>query len=217
MNYKNSLDENERAMLKKCRVAVVGCGGLGGYIAEMLIRLGVGTIVAVDGDCFDETNLNRQLLCTRETLGTGKAEAVQARAAAINADVRVIAVSEYIDADNALRILDGCDLVIDALDSIDARKTVHDACSELNIHMVYGAIGPWSVQYGIVPPSCGLFDKLGTPSEFHGETIPSFIPALCASYQVCEAVKLLTGNGSELMGKLCSIDMLCNEQTVIEI
>ena len=217
MNYKNSLDEKERLKLRESHVCIVGCGGLGGYIAEMLIRLGVGTITAVDGDCFNESNLNRQLYCTLSSIGKLKSEAVRSRAEDINADIRVIALSEFLTADNAVSILEGCDLVIDALDSIEARHVLHNACSLLSINMVYGAIGPWSVQYGVIPPNSELFSKLSAASEYHGDTVLSFVPALCASYQVCEAVKLLTGNGSELMGKLCSIDLLSGEQTVIEI
>lgn len=217
MNYKNSLDENERLKLKNSRVCIAGCGGLGGYIAEELIRLGTGRIVAVDGDKFDASNLNRQLLCTLETVGTGKADAVKARALAVNPRVQVIAVNEYITADNAEEILSGCDLVIDALDSIEARRILHGACKKQGIPMVFGAIGPWHIQFGVIPPESEMFDKMSSSPDYHGETMLSFVPPLCASYQVGEAVKLLTGNSSELMGRICDIDLMTNEQIVIEV
>ena len=217
MNYKNSLDENERRMLKDSRVCVVGCGGLGGYISELLIRLGVGEIVAVDGDSFDESNLNRQLFCTLEAVGKGKAEAVKARAATINPAVKVTAVSEFLTEENAESIIAGCSLVIDALDTIEARRVLHKACKKLGITMVFGAIGPWHIQFGVIPPQSDMFSKVDTSPEYHGEEMLSFVPALCASYEVNEATKLLTGNTSELMGKMCDIDLMTNEQIIIEI
>ncbi|MDO4816561.1 MAG: HesA/MoeB/ThiF family protein [Bacillota bacterium] len=217
MNYKNSLDEKERLMLKSSRVCIVGCGGLGGYIAELLIRLGVGKIIAVDGDRFDESNLNRQLLCTHDTVGKSKAVAVAERAALINPELEVAAVTEFLDADNAVEILKDCDLVLDALDSIEARRTLHEACKTLGISMVFGAIGPWHIQYGVVLPESKLFSNIVSSPEYHGETMLSFVPASCASLQVSEAVKLLTGNKSELMGKVCDIDLMTNEQIIFEI
>ena len=217
MNFKNSLDENERLRLNKSRVCVAGCGGLGGYIAELLIRLGVGEIVAVDGDSFDESNLNRQLYCTAETVGTGKAEAVKTRAALLNPEVRVTAVKDFITAENAEEIIRGCDLVIDALDTVEARRILHNTCKKLGISMVFGGIGPWTIQFGVVPPESDVFGKMGSAPDYHGEAMLSFVPSLCASYEVCEAVKLLTGNDSELMGKICSIDLMTNEQLIIAI
>lgn len=217
MNYKNSLDEKERLMLKNSRVCVVGCGGLGGYISELLIRLGVGEIVAVDGDKFDKSNLNRQLTCTLETVGRGKAEAVKERASLINPEVSVSAVSEFLTKENAEDIIAGCSLVIDALDTIEARRVLHSACKRLGITMVFGAIGPWHIQFGVVPPESEMFSKVGSSPDYHGEDMLSFVPSLCASYEVNEAVKLLTGNESELMGKMCDIDLMANEQIIIEI
>lgn len=217
MNYKNSLDEKERLMLKNSRVCIVGCGGLGGYIAELLIRLGVGKIIAVDGDKFDESNLNRQILCTLDTIGKSKAEAVAQRAALIDYSVEVTAVTEFLNADNAEDILKDCDLVLDALDSIEARRTLHEACRKLEIPMVFGAIGPWHIQYGVVMPSSEMFSNIASSPDYHGETMLSFVPAFCASCQVNEAVKLLTGNKSELMGKVCDVDLMTNEQIIFEI
>jgi len=216
MNYRDSLDENERLKLKHSRVCVVGCGGLGGHIAELLIRLGVGEIVAVDGDLFDKSNLNRQLLCTLDSIGKGKADAVKARAEAINPQVKVEVYSVFLSKNNAEEILKGCDLAIDALDSFEARRILHGACKSLNIPMIFGGIGPWHIQYGVLPPSSDMFSDVEAPT-YHGETMLSFVPAVCAALEVCEAVKLLTGNTSELMGKVCDMDLMTNEQIIFEI
>lgn len=217
MNYRTSLDERERNKLKQSRVCVVGCGGLGGYIAEYLLRLDVGKLVAVDGDAFSEENLNRQLLCTEKTLGRNKAEAVKSRAQEIKSKTEVEAVSEFLTAENAEKIIADCDVVIDALDSLSSRRILHSACTKAGKPMVFGAIGAWKLQYGVLMPNCGFLAKLEEMPEYHGGDMLSFIPSLCASYQVAEAVKLLIGEKPELENKLCDIDLLTNEKIVIEL
>lgn len=217
MNYRTSLDEKERNCLNESCVCVVGCGGLGGYIAEYLLRLNVGNIVAVDGDRFDESNLNRQILCTDNTLCMNKADAVRLRAREIRSKTEVTAVREFVTAKNAEKIIADCDVVIDALDNLNARRILHSACTKLNKPMVFGAIGAWKLQYGVLMPNCEFLTKLEEMPEYHGEDMLSFIPAMCASYQVSEAVKILIGEKSELENKLCDIDLLANERIVIEL
>ncbi len=217
MNYISSISDCEREKIKNSRVCIAGCGGLGGYIAEYLIRLGVGHIVAVDGDCFDTSNLNRQVLCTAETIGKSKAFEVKNRAALINPDVDVIAVNEYVTEENAERIIAGCDLVIDAFDSFDARKIMHRACSKLGINMLFGAIGAWKLQVGLLTPESTVLSDVPVPPEYHGDSVLSFVPAACAALQVSEAVKLLSGNKSEFVGKLLDIDLMTNEALQIEL
>ena len=217
MNYSNSLSDSEREKIKNSRVCIAGCGGLGGYIAEYLIRLGVGQIVAVDGDCFDASNLNRQVLCTAETIGHSKAFEVKNRAALINPDVQVTAVNEFITAENAEQIIAGSDLVIDAFDSFESRQIMHRACSKLGINMLFGAIGAWKVQVGLLTPDSTVLSDVPVPPEYHGDSVLSFVPAMCAAIQVSEAVKLLSGSKSELEGKLLDIDLLTNEILQIEL
>ena len=107
-------------LLRSC-VGVLGCGGLGGYIIEMLARAGVGSLVLIDGDTFSESNLNRQLLCTEEKMGKNKAEAGRDRVQSINSVVEVRACTEYFRDENADALLQGCDLVLDALDNNTSR------------------------------------------------------------------------------------------------
>ena len=217
MNYTNSLSDAERERTKNSRVCIAGCGGTGGYIAEHLIRLGVRQIVAVDGDCFDKSNLNRQVLCTEESIGLGKAGEVKKRAALINPEVQVTAVERFITAENAEEIISGCDLVIDALDSYDARKILHSACSRLGIGMLFGAIGAWKAQVGLLNPEATVLSDVAVPPEYHGDSVLSFVPAMCAALQVSEAVKILSGNKSELEGAMLDIDLLANEVLKIEL
>ena len=98
-----ALTEKECTLLHTKTVFVAGCGGLGGYLIEMLLRLGVGTIRAADGDTFEASNMNRQLLSSPSSLGQPKAEAAAARAALVNPDVRFVPIPEFVTEENAFR------------------------------------------------------------------------------------------------------------------
>ena len=105
----HSLSEDECASLADKRAVVVGCGGLGGYCIEELARLGVGHLRAIDGDAFEESNLNRQILATQATLGQDKAQTAAARVLAVNPLVAVEPVSTLLDEGNAGALVEGAD------------------------------------------------------------------------------------------------------------
>jgi molybdopterin-synthase adenylyltransferase len=134
-------DENES--LKTKRVCIIGCGGIGGYVIEMLARIGIGHITTVDGDIFEESNFNRQLLSDEKSLGIKKAERAKMRIKDINSEVEVTAIAEKLTIENGEGILKGHDVVVDALDSVEARFLLQNLCEKLNIPMVSGAIGGW--------------------------------------------------------------------------
>lgn len=217
MDYKTSLNASERELLRHSRVAVVGCGGTGCYAVEHLIRLGVGHIKVIDGDVFNASNLNRQLYCTRKTLGGKKVHEAALRASDISDEVEVIEVDAYLTPANAQELICGSELVIDALDSLEARRTLQEACKKLGIPLIFGAIGPWRVQVGIIPPdSTFLYDTLIDPTP-DGERVLSFVPATCAAIEVSEAVKLLCGEDAPLDGRLVDIDLLSGETIQIKL
>ena len=124
-----AITEADCSLLRQKTVLVVGCGGLGGYLMEYLARIGIGTIRCVDGDVFDETNLNRQILATTDTLGKSKVQAAAERLQAVNPDVSVQPVCAFLDSSNAKEFVQGCDMVLDALDNIPSRKILADACA----------------------------------------------------------------------------------------
>ncbi len=198
--------------LHAARVAVVGCGGLGGYLLEELARAGVGCLVAIDGDSFDETNLNRQLLATIETLGRPKAEVAAERIALINPAVQVIACRTRLDARNAAGLLAGCDAVADGLDSVPSRLELAAACEGLGLPLVHGSIAGW---FGLastqLPGGRGLKELYSDVGATKGIELalgnPAFTPAIAASLEVAEICKLLTGAGAALAGKLLSLDL----------
>ena len=216
----NLLTQEENASLKGKRVCVVGCGGLGGYIIEMLARLGVGTITAIDGDVFDETNLNRQLLSEEGLLGTPKALAARDRVAKINSEVQVNPHQAFLKQDNAAALVQGHDVVLDALDNISSRKILEAACSDVGVPLIHGAIAGWYGQVTTIMPHQNVFGRLypdtlekGIETELGN---PSFTPALVASIQVSEALKLLIAKGDLLTGKLLTLNLLDHDYQVFE-
>ena len=206
-----ALTREECALLRQKTVAVIGCGGLGGYLIEFLARIGVGAIRCVDGDSFEESNLNRQLLSTVDGLGTGKAAAAAERIREINPDIRVQAFPVFLDETNAGELIADCDAVVDALDNIPARKILANACNAKQIPYVYGAIAGWVAQAAICLPGEDLIDKL-YPGEtvIKDKSVLSFTPALCAAMQSSLCVKLLTGRPVE-SGKLHYVDLFYEE------
>ncbi len=147
---RSTVSTEEQLQLFNSRVAVIGCGGLGGYIIEELARLGVGHIVAIDPDIFEEHNLNRQLLSTPASLGKAKVDAAAARIKEINPAVTLEAVQKAFTKENGYQLLQGVTVAVDALDSISFRLELAETCTEMDIPMVYGAIGAGTVT---LPPS----------------------------------------------------------------
>jgi len=204
-----AISPEEQTMLRDRHVLILGCGGLGGCLAELLTRLGVGEITAADGECFEESNLNRQILCTMQTLGTGKAEAARLRAEAIDPGVRFHSVAEPFTAENAQGLLAGKDLALDALDSVAARLLLEDACARAGIPLVHGAVRGWLCQAAVSMPGSCLLRRIYRESAGPAEKPPvlPFAPFLCASVQAAEAVKLLTRQESPLAGRLLLGDL----------
>jgi molybdopterin/thiamine biosynthesis adenylyltransferase len=206
-----ALTEEECALLRQRRVLVVGCGGLGGHIIDQLCRIGVGIIRAVDGDVFEPTNLNRQLLSDVPHLGISKVKAAADHVVRVNPDVSVEAVEEFLTESNAAALLAGCDAVMDALDNIQSRKILASACETAKIPYVYGAISGWVAQAAVSMPGDNLIGKLFPDEvEIRDKSVLSFTPALCASMQTSLCVKLLTGKPVET-GTLFYFDLLNQE------
>ena len=206
-----ALTEAECALLRRKRVLVVGCGGLGGHILDQLCRIGIGALRVVDGDVFEPSNLNRQLLSQVDLLGVSKAKAAADHIARVNPDVSVEAVECFLTEDNAAQLLTGCDIVLDALDNIPSRRILAAACEKANIPYVYGAIQGWVAQAAVSMPGDRLIDRLYPEEiEIRDKSVLSFTPALCASMQTALCVKLLTGRAVET-GKIYYFDILNQE------
>lgn len=212
-----ALSEAECALLRSKTVAIIGCGGLGGYLIEYLARIGVGSIRCVDADVFEESNLNRQLLSTVSFLGTGKAQTAADRVRAINPDVQVQAFPVFMDNTNVQELITGCDAVLDALDNIPSRRVLAATCAAEKIPYIYGAIAGWVAQAAICMPGEDLIDKLyPEDTVIKDKSVLSFTPAMCAAMQTSLCIKLLTGKPVET-GVLHYTDLFYEEYTQIPI
>ena len=144
----------------------MGAGGLGGQVIVLLARLGVGTLVVVDCDLFDETNLNRQALCVEETLGEPKARAAAEAVAAINPGVHVIPHQVRLTADVIDGILAGSDVVVDGLDNVPDRLLMQEAAGRLGIPMVHGALAGFEGRImTVLPGDAGVKQLYGEPAS----------------------------------------------------
>lgn len=203
-----AITAEEQTALKQKRILVMGCGGLGGYIIENLLRMGAGHITAVDGDRFDETNLNRQLLSSSENIGCPKADEAARRAAAVNPTVGFTAVSDFFTADNADALISGHDLVIDALDSAESRILLGDRCEKAGVAIVHGAVSGWLLQVSVIRPGSGLMRTIyGTSGTGQNKSTLSFTVQTCAAIQCAEALKCLCGRATSLENKLLIGDL----------
>ena len=209
---RKTISTSEQRVLFKSAVAVIGCGGLGGYIIEEIARLGVGTIRVIDPDIFEEHNLNRQILCTIDQLGKPKVEAARSRVLAVNPAVWVEPVQASFSAENGTDLLQGVQAVADALDSISARRVLADICEAMNLPLIHGSVGGWYGQMTTQMPGDGSIRKIyGACQSQEGleKTLgnPSYTPAVVASLEVAELSKILLGYGTSLQKRLLSIDL----------
>lgn len=204
----------EQMTLLRSTVAVVGQGGLGGYVTEALARVGVGCLILIDGDTFEESNLNRQLLSTEALLDVPKVEAARQRVMEINSSVDVVACAERLNAGNASRLLAGADVVVDALDRIPTRLMLQDCAQAMGIPMVHGSIAGFLGQIMTICPGdaglAALYRGLEEVPERGIETevgVPAATPMAVAAWEAQEVIKILTGLGRLLRNQLLTLDM----------
>jgi adenylyltransferase/sulfurtransferase len=202
--------------LRAGSVLIVGVGGLGSPAALYLAAAGVGRIGLVDFDRVDESNLQRQVLYDTDSLGLPKLDVASARLTALNPNVCVVAHAARLTAGNALDILGNYDVILDGSDNFPTRYLVNDACVFLGKPDVYGSIFRFVGQASVFssgngpcyrclysqPPPPGL-----VPSCEEGGVL-GVVPGLIGTIQATEAIKLLLGTGSSLVGRLLLVDTL---------
>lgn len=204
-------------------VTVIGSGGLGGFVIEALARLGIGELTLVDGDAFQESNLNRQLGCTVETLHRLKVDVLAERVAVLNPAVTVHPHVAWFSEANGAALVAGRQVVIDALDSIPTRLLLQRIAAEEGVPLVHGAIAGWTGQVmTIMPGDHGIRAIYGeAPRQERGiETelgTPPATPMLIAAWMAQECAKLITGKGILLRGRLLLIDALHGDLTELNL
>ena len=200
--------------LRKAKVCVVGVGGIGNPVVTLLTAMGIGKLKIVDRDIIEISNLHRQHLYTEEDIGRVKVEAAKARLEQINSSVQIEALPNSVTKYTAENIVKGFDIVVDALDSIDARYALNDACIKLNIPLIYaGALGMLGSICTIIPNKTACLrcifpalaeDDMPTCST---EGVHPSILYLVGGIQVSEVVKIILGERPTLENKLLYIDL----------
>lgn len=200
----------EQENLAEKRVLIAGCGGLGGYIIEFLGRIGVGNLTVVDGDVFSDSNLNRQLLSSDNTIGRPKPECAAERMRAVNPLVKVQPVCLFITEENAARLASGHDVIIDALDNGPSRVILANAARACGLPLVSGAISGWRGRVFVqMPGDCA--DQLWGGSTGPASGNLCFTASAVASVQAAEAVKLLLDRPGVLKNRLLEFDLLSGQ------
>jgi len=213
-----ALTPPEQKLLMTRRVAIAGCGGLGCYAAEFLARAGLGHLTLIDGDTFAASNLNRQLYSRETNLGKSKAHEAGEMLLKIRSDLSIDVHDVFLNDENAGKLLQGHDLIIDALDSVKSRLLLERIASVLGIAIVHGAVKEWSVQVSTIFPGDNTLSTLyPAAGEFDKPSVLSFTPAFCASLQASEAVKVLLNKENILRKKLLIADLKNNYLDIIEL
>lgn len=203
--------------LKNARVLCIGAGGLGSPAALYLASAGVGTVGLVDSDRVELSNLHRQILHATDDIGRDKLDSARDRLRAANPHVEVILHRETLDAENARRIIAQYDVVIDGSDNFPTRYASSDACVRENKPNVYGSVFQFDGQAAVFAPHLGgpcyrcIFPEPPPPGAAPscGEAgVLGVVPGIIGIIQATEAIKLITGLGDVLLGRLLQIDTL---------
>lgn len=211
--------------LKAARVLLVGAGGLGSPNALYLAAAGVGTLGIVEADVVDVTNLQRQVLHGTKDVGRKKLDSARERIRDMNPHVKVIAHDAWLTSENALEILSGYDLVVDGTDNFATRYLVNDACVLLGKVNVYGSIFRFEGQSTVFCTADGPCYRCLYPEPPPPGMVPScaeggvlgILPGLVGLVQATEAVKLITGVGEPLVGRLLLVDALGMEFRTVKL
>lgn len=211
--------------LKTGRVLVVGAGGLGAPVLYYLAAAGVGKIGIADADAVSLSNLQRQILFTEADIGHNKAVCAANRLKALNPLLQFEVISEYITTTNALSLLKEYDLVVDATDNFPTRYLLNDACVLSHLPLVYGSVFRYEGQVAVFNFNGGPNYRDLYPAPPAPGTVPDceqggvlgVLPGLIGCYQANEAIKLLSGIGEPLAGKLLLVDSLTLETSIIQV
>ena len=206
--------EESQTRLVNSKVCIVGLGGLGSPISTQLAAMGVGHLRIVDHDKVDLSNLHRQHLYNSESVGEPKTEVAAERLRKLNPYVEIEPINAQITEENASRLVEGMDLVMDALDAMAPRYAVNRACVEQDIPFIHGGvITGIGTATTIIPRETpclecfkGGIDDTKLPSNASLGVHPSIINII-ASIQTSEAIKLLSGKKPSLAGRLLFFEL----------
>ena len=200
--------------LRDAKVCVVGVGGLGNPITTRLVAMGVGKIRIVDRDVIELSNLHRQTLFDDSDVGEIKVEVASRKLQKLNPNVKIEALPVSVNDYTALEVVDGCDVVIDALDSVNARYSLNKACVKKNIPFVTGAaVGVSGQAFTILPKQSACYhcmfpslDEESMPTCSIEGVHPSIL-SIIGGIEVAEAVKIILGKKPSLADRILHVDL----------
>lgn len=210
------LSVREQLKLAQSCVGVVGAGGIGGQVILLCARIGIGRIVVIDHDVFDESNLNRQALSSIKALGKSKAMEAADIVRSVNLGVEVIPHHKMLKESNAPALLKDTNVVIDALDSISTRFVLKNAAKKLGIPLIHGAIAGFEGQVMTIYPEDKGIDNLynrDDPGDGRKDRpefllgVPVLVPTVIAAFQVMELMKIILGRGESLRNRMLYLDL----------
>ena len=204
--------------LKGAAVLVVGAGGLGCPALQYLAAAGVGKIGIVDDDRVDASNLQRQVLYTHDDIGQPKAEVAARRLTKLNPYVEIVPLVARLTRENAKGVLDGYEIVIDGTDSFNSRYLINDACVLFDKILIYGAIHQFEGQVSVFNLGDGPTYRCLFPEPPPAGSVPNcaeigvvgVLPGIIGCMQALETIKVISGTGDSLSGKLLLYDALSN-------
>jgi len=219
-----TFSQKDQATLLKSQISVVGLGGLGGAVIEILARVGIGTLKLIDGDTFEESNLNRQFLSAPDVLENSKAETAAKRVNRINSSIVVRTYSENLTETNAIEFIGNSDVVVDCLDNLKTRFVLESASKKIGSPLVSSAVAGVSGHVTtIFPEDEGLvliYGKDGSLVSKGAEASLGCLPhavTVLAALECSEVIKIILNRGDVLKNRLLIIDLMDNTLEVLKL
>jgi molybdopterin-synthase adenylyltransferase len=196
--------------LKRSRVVIAGAGGLGSLIALYLTAAGIGMIRMIDHDRVELSNLNRQILHWEEDIGRNKVESARAKLRNLNSTVEIEGIAEIITEDNVFQFVNGCDVIVDAMDNLPTRYILNRCAVEKKIPFFHGAVNGFEGRVMTIIPGKTACLRCMYRGPVPEEKFPviGVAPAVIGSIQATEVIKYLLGIGSLLTNRLLVYDGL---------
>lgn len=211
--------------ISNAKVLVIGAGGLSCPILQYLTAAGVGTIGIIDFDVVELSNLQRQVLFGKTSIGKNKAIAAKTRLEDLNEGVKIIAYPEQLTYQNALQLFKLYDIIVDGSDNFETRYLVNDACIMINKPLVFGAIYKFEGQVSVFNYNNGPSYRCLFPNPPKKDSIPNcseigvlgVLPGIIGSMQANEVLKIILGIGDILSSKLLCYNALTSQTSVLKV
>ena len=211
--------------LKNSSVLVIGAGGLGCPVLQYLVAAGVGKIGIVDNDVIESSNLQRQILFDHDDIGSPKAKVAAAKLTRLNPFIKIHPIIERLKKENAEFLFGGYDLIVDGTDNFSSRYLINDACILFEKPLIHGSIHLFEGMVSVFNFQGGPTYRCLFPEQPDSSSIPScaeagvlgVLPGIIGCMQAMEAIKVITGRGQPLSGKILSYNSLSSSTRIINL